>query len=315
MSFVRLFSGIATLYIYQIAFAQLPGVVKTDKFYDASVMGSEIWIVGFPGLILHSSDGGKTFEQQIWEGEKALFRVRFIDNKRGLICGRNGLILRTTDGGMRWMKSETGTNEHLLAVDLIEGGTGMAVGNFATAIKTENHGETWRIIKVTEEGEDPSLNDVLVLDKKTAIIVGEFGGIWRTEDGGGNFERIDSGVTGNLFGIGATSIDGITVVGSYGTILLSHDRGKSFTKMEPLVDVHLFRVTRTAKKVFIVGDKGMVLYADQDRGPYEVWKAPTYSWLGVIRIGAQGIGVLVGNKAFMMITRNFGENWRFVGEE
>ena len=68
--------------------------------FDPSGLG---WIVGKFGLILHSSDGGKSWGEQRSETSKPLTAVSFANDRDGFIVGAGGTILATTDGGKTWV--------------------------------------------------------------------------------------------------------------------------------------------------------------------------------------------------------------------
>ncbi|MBM4388804.1 MAG: hypothetical protein FJ088_13770, partial [Deltaproteobacteria bacterium] len=62
-------------------------IAKRDKFFDVEAVGNDVWIVGFPGIILFSGDSGSSFESQSGGLNEALFAVDFIDGKNGWISG------------------------------------------------------------------------------------------------------------------------------------------------------------------------------------------------------------------------------------
>ena len=61
------------------------------------------WAVGDLGLIVHSEDGGKTWEPQISRTEAMLNSITFdADGQQGWAAGEGGTILKTEDGGKSW---------------------------------------------------------------------------------------------------------------------------------------------------------------------------------------------------------------------
>ena len=124
-------------------------LTQRDRLYDVAFGGGEAWAVGFPGLILHSPDGGETWELQAGGGTEALFDVEMLDQDTGWIAGRNGLVLHTTDGGTTWSSQETPTDKRLYAIDFLDAQEGWAVGEFATVLKTSDGGETWTLVPAT----------------------------------------------------------------------------------------------------------------------------------------------------------------------
>jgi len=62
--------------------------------------------VGYPGLIIHTTDGGQTWEEFNFPTIDELFAIDFYDLDTGYAVGgtncNSGLILKTTDGGASW---------------------------------------------------------------------------------------------------------------------------------------------------------------------------------------------------------------------
>jgi photosystem II stability/assembly factor-like uncharacterized protein len=288
----------------------LPGVAPADPLYDVAVVGRNVWIVGFPGILLHSADGGSTFARQGPADRSAWFAVDFVDEKTGWVAGRAGRILATRDGGATWEPQATGTTEPLLAIDFVDASRGIAVGNFAAALRTEDGGRTWTPIRVAPEGEDPSLNGVAFASAQEAIVVGEFGSVYRTGDGGTTWEGVSSGVNDSLYGAAALPGGVLMAAGAEGALITSSDGGRTFTPVATGTRQHLFRVTGTATRILVSGNGGTLLSADRPEGPYVAWKAPTHFWLGGARLATDGTGFLVGGRTLALRTADGGRTWK-----
>jgi hypothetical protein len=76
--------------------------------------------VGADGLILQTTDGGDTWDEQNFPTTDALLAVRFYDADTGYAVGGTlaitGLVLKTTDGGASWHKQFIPVNYPLYAV-------------------------------------------------------------------------------------------------------------------------------------------------------------------------------------------------------
>lgn len=157
--------------------------------------GGKSWIVGKYGVILHSENGGKSWEKQASGTTRALTGVSFADDQHGFVVGSGGAILATTDGGLSWKVQSSGTDEQLLGVQALSETEAWVVGGFGAMFFTSDGGKTWErktlgweklIPRVFEEGlaVDPNLNGVCFVSRKVGWVVGEFGLILRTNDGG-----------------------------------------------------------------------------------------------------------------------------------
>jgi len=178
-----------------------------------------IWAVGYGAVILHSADGGKTWQHQTSPIEIDLFDVCFTDIENGWIVAKYGIALHTTNGGQDWNKVDTGTTERLFSICFVDRETGWAVGSKGIVIHTADGGSTWTRQEYersddpfgdeddedinmdvynaihAEEGEkldvplrskhdDSTLNQVLFVDRNNGWIAGEYGLILHTTDGG-----------------------------------------------------------------------------------------------------------------------------------
>ena len=63
------------------------------------------WAVGWEGAILHTEDGGKTWQKQNSGSANLLQSVAFVSAQSGWAVGAEGEILHTEDGGKTWQKN------------------------------------------------------------------------------------------------------------------------------------------------------------------------------------------------------------------
>ena len=166
-----------------------------DKFYDVRALdAARAVVVGYGGKILMTEDGGRSWQVRPSGTDRALYSVEFIDANTGWVSGQDGVILHTADGGKTWTRQVSGTVVYLFAIDFIDQRNGWAVGDRSTYVRTADGGKTWHLGKVgaaerlsADEAllsQEPVLYDVQFLDADTGWIVGEFGNIYHTTDGG-----------------------------------------------------------------------------------------------------------------------------------
>ena len=85
-----------------------PGAEKVD-YHAIAVYGTHCWIAGNPGTcVLHSADGGQSWETFRTEQRVPLQALAFIDENRGWAVGSLGVILATRDGGRSWRAQRGG---------------------------------------------------------------------------------------------------------------------------------------------------------------------------------------------------------------
>ncbi len=188
-----------------------------DDLFSVSVVDEkEIFSSGYFGTIYHSPDGGMTWTQQTTNTMLSIYDISMADAKNGWAVGQIGMILHTTDGGQTWtpqpnVKAEQQTN--LFAVQALDVNTAWAVGEWGSIIVTQNAGKTWQDRSLTIGLNDPSfqwlrpddqekirnggnvfrdvgLNDIYCrpLPSASCWIVGEYGKIFNSHDGGASWE-------------------------------------------------------------------------------------------------------------------------------
>lgn len=99
-----------------------------------------------------------------------------------------------------------------------------------------------------------------LLDADNGWVVGAFGAVFRTGDGGKTWEAQQTPTLDYLFGVDFADATHGVVVGKAGAVLTTDDGGKTWTKRASNTDRNLFSVTfASPKHVWAVGDWGAVI--------------------------------------------------------
>jgi len=93
-------------------------VADRCDFAALATLGPHVWVAGDPGtFVLHSPDGGKSWQTFRTDNYAPLNSLFFLDEQRGWAAGALGTILVTRDGGQTWrVQRQAGTRAALLAV-------------------------------------------------------------------------------------------------------------------------------------------------------------------------------------------------------
>jgi hypothetical protein len=114
-------------------------IVPSGTFNDIHFINeNEGWLVGTAGIIVHTTDGGSTWNEQINPDpqKKTLIKVIFLDADNGWAVGAYGIILHTTDGGSNWVVMESNVSSlPLTGVHFTSPTNGYIVGNYGTLLK------------------------------------------------------------------------------------------------------------------------------------------------------------------------------------
>jgi len=190
---------------------------ETRPLMAVSRAGDRLIAVGPRGLIIASNDDGQHWTQIPSPVQSDLLAVRFVDARHGWAVGHDGVILATTDGGTQWVKQLDGR----MAKDAFE--------RYYAAQAASPQLESAKMSLGANFGSGPALPwlDVWFEDTRTGYVVGSFGMLAVTHDGGHSwqplFERIDNPDALNLNAI--REIDGqLFIAGERGRIFRL-DRG------------------------------------------------------------------------------------------
>ena len=257
-------------------------IESRDAFYDAArAADGSLVIVGRYGKIMRSADRGASW-QPLASGEtRALFSVAFADAQRGVAVGSQGLVLETTDGGTTWARRDLTTDRQLFLVRFTGGGRGFIIGEFATLWRTDDSGATWTQLELPwsdllpELAEqfgtvEPHLYDVAFCTPDRGWLVGEYGLILATADGGRTWAKQRGGglFDPHLFAVACTGGESVVVAGQGGQILFSADGGTTWAE-EPGSgrDVYDLVTLAPASSVLAIGDLGTFLLSTEAGRP------------------------------------------------
>jgi len=303
-----------------------------DRLYDATSIGDSLFVVGHPGRLLRSRDGGATFESlSVAKHDEALFSIAFNSKGEGAIVGRSGFVLLTSDKGATWSSTVVqldGEKPGLFSVDVLEDGTVVAVGNFGVIVRSSDKGKTWtRSTYSSEKPEDAPehakacasadgagsenedaidearLTDVTFVDAEHGFAVGEFGLIVQTEDGGKTFKRQNSCTSRTLYSVAAATPNHLLAVGADGAAVETKDGGTTWDVVPTNTVEHLFGVFVDEQRAVAVGAAGTLLVRE-GTSPLKRIETGVHSWLSSVWLDAKGQGVIVGGRAYVLATRD-----------
>lgn len=323
-------------------------IYVTDRFFDVQAISKDrAVVVGYAGKVLETKDGGRNWTILPSGTDLALYGVKFVDENIGWMVGQDGLILNTQDGGKSWQKQESnatftepdGTSKraYLFNIDAVDANTAWAVGDRSMLVSTTDGGKTWRSRKVPMEADlsggqslaaaDPIFYDVRFVSPQEGWIVGEFGKVMHTTDGGETWkEQTRSLMQGTeffdlldlptLFGVYARDAQTAVAAGLEGHIArtsngidwsYSQTDGGEFKLVDPLYDIVLFQDGGG----WAVGAAGQVVKHDPDS---DIWRRAeigqdVLTWLRAVDFSDPQHGWMVGGFGLIFRTTDGGTTW------
>lgn len=148
------------------------------------------YAVGHPGIILHTSDGGETWQLQSSGTSVVLYKVAAWDNKTAWIAGGAGVILHTTDGGATWVMQTSGVKFMLNSIAFAGGIKGFAVGH-KCILHTGDGGASWSKYEIPLSR---WLCAIQFSDAQNGWAAGDSGTMYHTGDGGKNWQLVTAQV-------------------------------------------------------------------------------------------------------------------------
>jgi photosystem II stability/assembly factor-like uncharacterized protein len=137
---------------------------------DVTRAGDRLVAVGERGLVLTSSDNGRAWQQAKVPVSVALTRVRFADTRQGWAVGHSGVVVHSADGGATWSRQLDGLTAAQLEVQ--------------AAASTSDERRRNNAQRLMSEGADKPWLDLLFVDARSGWLVGAYGLLFSTEDGG-----------------------------------------------------------------------------------------------------------------------------------
>lgn len=329
-------------------------IYVADRFYDIALLGPEkAMVLGYNGKVLSTEDSGMTWTRIDAGSDQALYSIDMVDDNIGWIVGQAATIQRTTDGGKTWTSQggdvymtddcrEThGEDEEcalapLFAISAVDAMTAYAIGDRSTVATTKDGGESWQsyTLKNDElEGmdlnsllafEDPVLYDIHFFDAQTGFVVGEFGKIFQTTDGGESWQEKQATLVGDLyfdvmelptfFDIEFLDRNRGFAVGLDGRVAATTDGGESWDWAEHGVEgfdspFYSSEILPNGN-VWVVGASGQVLQGDAN-GKFRQGSFGTQvnNWIRAVRFYDNKNGWVIGGFGFIMNTTDGGETW------
>lgn len=274
----------------------------TERPYMAIVeTGTNVVAVGPRGLIVHSADQGKTWQQAEVPVQVDLLGVHFPTVNEGWAVGHDGLVLHTSNAGQSWSKQIDGriSAEHFkryysatgagfenaqvqaeknftanaplpfLDVWFEDVHTGYAVGSFGVIARTHDGGKTWQpMLHKIDNQQSLNLNAISNI-AGDLYIAGEKGMIYKYDRATDFFSGIETGYGGSFFGI-VGDTDVLLAYGLRGVVYRSTDKGQTWQALAMPNEQTITTGTRTSTGFLLGNVQGQLLKSDAEGKRFSV---------------------------------------------
>lgn len=298
--------------------ADVPVSITLTSVYFAS--GKIGWAAGHDGIILKTSDAGKTWQKQ-FDGYRA--NQEIVDSiTRAYQAAEEALVQLEEQGDAEQIAAaqerlenldfmlgdasydlETGSTKPFLDLWFYDVKRGFAVGAYGMLFYTEDGGQHWQNYSLRLPNPDNfHLNAISFVGGQGLMITGERGLLLRSDNLGQTWRELDSPYDGSLFGLAANGNQQL-LFGLRGHVFVTNDGGITWSELNTGSKQTLAGGLVTKHSMILVGNGGVVLnFAQNNQVKLSVVEgSKAYS---SIAQAVDGTFVLVGEAGVMRVNAN-----------
>ncbi|HGS8179469.1 YCF48-related protein [Pseudomonas aeruginosa] len=237
---------------------QVPSPVSSDLVQVRFSDERNGWIVGHDSVLLHTSDGGDSWQIQLdgrrllallqgWYGQRAEAGDAIADD-----------MLREISMAMSTSATPDVLPAPFLDVLFDGRGHGFVVGAFGMILHSQDAGATWE--PWIEHTDNDRRMHLYGLSERHGVfyVAGEQGLLMRLEPQAGRFVALEVPYSGTFFGVRALD-DLLLVHGLRGNLFASRDDGQQWQKVETGLDSSLVSLVEQGSKLVVVSQDGQMV--------------------------------------------------------
>lgn len=275
------------------------------------------WIAG-SGIILHTTDGGGTWETQIKNDDESYRDIVFADANNGWAVGKTDIIRHTPDGGKTWILQESGINAPLFtSIFVHDSVNAITVGYDNSIVQTTDGGQNWVQRTSPADSYHDIFEGIYFLTSQKGWIVGHNGTVLCSNDSGVTWSMC-SGITGGVLtdAIFFDSLNGY-VYTTPGYVMKTVNGGVNWSTLHYAPGwLHGMSFTDSLNG-WIVGERGLIQHTP-DGG--ETWETQVTTppglanyYYDIFFLNSQ-IGWVVGGGGIILKTIDGGQDWNLLSK-
>ncbi|UTW10117.1 WD40/YVTN/BNR-like repeat-containing protein [Marinobacterium rhizophilum] len=254
--------------------AQVTQRATQSLLLDIARAGERLVAVGEQGLVLLSDDGGDSWRQAAVPVSVLLTAVEFVDARHGWAVGHDGTVLHSADGGASWRLQLDGNRINALRAQQLEDELD------ALSLRTDTDPVALEDLEFAlddalfalEDGPSMPLLDVWFADPLHGFVLGAYGQLLRTDDGGEQWQtlghRLPNPDRFHLNSLLATRSGDLYIAGEAGLLLRSRDSGQVWEALESPYEGSLFAIVEQ-DGLWLMGLRGNLFHSPNG----EDWQA------------------------------------------
>lgn len=188
------------------------------------------WAVGHFGTVLHSADGGLSWQKQLDGVAAAGLVLRETKERIGEPAEDDVESLRALASAQRLV--DDGPDKPFFAVHFFDQHHGLVIGAYNLAFETRDGGSSWQPIGMRFDNPGERHLYSLAADGERLLIAGEEGLVFLSENSGAQFSRLETPYEGSFFSAGIVGGD-FLVAGLRGQVFATSDAGATWRDLNP----------------------------------------------------------------------------------
>ncbi|MGH1463025.1 MAG: WD40/YVTN/BNR-like repeat-containing protein [Neptuniibacter sp.] len=223
---------------------------------DAIEVDGRLLVSGERGRIFYSDDQGASWHQSSVPVSVMITAMSNAGEKKIWAVGHDGVVITSSDKGETWSKSLDGAQLNQLKVDYYKRLLKEVVSEQLSAEELDElYFRAEDAEFAAEENRFNTLLDIYFVDSKEGYILGSYGLIFQTLDGGTSWQPIIEKL-GNIDGFHLSAItkvnNQLVIAGEGGVIFSSFDNGLSWKSLSSPYDGSFFGIQATSGESFVV---------------------------------------------------------------
>jgi len=310
--------------------AEMNNLAEKSVFLEIDNYANRQILVGEYGRILVRENSDSTWLQANVPVQTTITAVDFIDGQVAWAVGHQGVILKTTDGGHNWSKVFDGLQLTSLLKSSLETQVVTLTAAFEQAeaasldedmldeLEMQLDDTLYKLEDLTiNSGIEISFFDVLFSTADYGLVIGAYGAMLETKDGGNSWEYIGFKVPNpEGFHLNALTTDAennIYVIGEAGLGIATSDQGQTWRSLDIDYLGSLFGIEVQGKTLYSYGLRGN-MFVSKNQG--ETWKHLdtgvtnhifSADWLNnkeLLLVGAGGLKLVYDGHVFNDISKS-----------
>lgn len=265
------------------------------------------WAVGHDGVILHSTDAGKSWSKQLDGRDISRLMVKWAEaevarleeasaaapDDEALITALDNAFFALDDAKAG---AEPGPSRPLLDVWFKNASEGWAVGAYGMIVHTRDGGSSWDYVSGLDNPERLHLNALIGLADDSLLVAGEGGRLYHSRDAGEHWQPGQQLTQASLYKLLPLQNGQVLALGFGGTLLSSHDQGQSWTTLPIPIRASLYGGTQLADGSLLLACQGGALLFSVDGQQFKVWQGTSKAaLLGVAAITPEQLALIGSN--------------------